>query len=72
MPLDPEGVSYAVSDAVWYDDGHSDDWQHGTVQGFPGVPGNTARIQPDGGGSVVGINLPLIHVGKPKDPPDHP
>lgn len=67
---DPEGVSYGVSNEVWYDDGHSADWVQGTVQGFPSTPGNTAAVRPDVGGPSVGVLLTLVHVNKPPNPPD--
>lgn len=66
MPTDPEGVSYGVSSAVYYDDGVSPDWAHGVVQA---VISSGIRITPDGGSPVL-IQPPLVHVHKPVDPPD--
>lgn len=64
---DPEGVTYGLSDPVFYDDGHSPDWVHGTVQAFISFG---VRIVPDGGGSPALIQPPLVHVHKPANPPD--
>lgn len=68
---DGDGVTISVGSAVWFDDGHSADWQHGSVTGFPSTPANSASIHPDGGGNNLVVGLPLVHVNKPKDPPDH-
>lgn len=65
---DPEGVSYGVSDPVWYDDGHSADWVHGTVSGFPA--GKVAITKDNGPNTPAIVNPPLVHVGKPVNPPD--
>lgn len=65
---DPEGVSYSVNDPVYYDDGHSADWVHGTVVSF--LP-NKVSIRPESGPNIpVLVDPPLVHVNKPPHPPD--
>lgn len=71
MAVDSEGQTYGVSSAVWFDDGHSADWQHGTVTGFLSVPANGVAIHQDDGMNNLIVPQRWVHVGKPADPPDH-
>lgn len=72
MPQDSEGLTWSVSSAVWFDDGHSSDWQHGTVTGIVSIPANSAAIQRDGDSGSLIYPDRWVHVGKPANPPDHP